>query len=357
MPDMPANPFPTDAARWDAVTRRDAAADGAFWYSVATTGVYCRPSCAARPALRANVGFHASPAAAEGAGFRPCKRCRPTEPPFAERQAAAIAAACRSIDATLAAGDPLPPLDTLAAAAGLSRFHFHRVFRSVAGVTPKGYADARRAERLRAGLAGGGSVTAALYDAGFQASSRFYAASGGLLGMRPTAWRDGGRGARIRFAVGQCSLGAILVAATEAGVCAITLGEDPAVLLADLQARFPKADLVGADAGFEATVAEVIALVEAPRAGLALPLDLRGTAFQQRVWQALRAIPPGSTATYTQIAQAIGAPRAVRAVAAACAANPTAVAVPCHRVVRLDGDLAGYRWGLERKRTLLAREA
>jgi len=349
--------YSTGAARWAAVTQRDPGADGVFWYSVATTGVYCRPSCAARPALRKNVAFHASCAEAEAAGFRPCKRCRPDEASQAERQARTVAAACRAIDTALAAGEPAPDLDALAAASGFSRFHFHRVFRAVAGVTPKAYADARRALRVRQELAGGASVTAALYDAGFNASSRFYAASPKMLGMTPSAYRDGGRAQRIRFAIGECSLGSILVAATERGVCAIQFGEHPEQLLADLLARFPKAELLGGDADFEAMVAQVVGMVEAPHEARAeLPLDLRGTAFQQRVWQALRAIPAGGTATYSQIAAAIGAPRAIRAVASACAANPAAVAIPCHRVVRRDGDLAGYRWGLARKRALLARE-
>ncbi|WP_245903642.1 bifunctional DNA-binding transcriptional regulator/O6-methylguanine-DNA methyltransferase Ada [Humitalea rosea] len=350
--------FPTEAARWDAVANRDPTADDAFWYSVATTGVYCRPSCAARLALRKNVAFHLSCAAAEAAGFRPCKRCRPNEASLAARQADAVAAACRRIDAALAAGEPVPGLEALARPSGLSPFHFHRVFRAIAGVTPRAFAAARRAGRVRAGLAAGASVTAALYDAGFNASSRFYAATPDMLGMTPSAYRDGGRAQRIRFAIGECSLGSILVAATEQGVCAIQFGDDPAALLADLQSRFPKAELLGGDAAFETMVAQVVGLVEAPHATQrALPLDLRGTAFQQRVWQALRAIPPGGTATYTEIAARIGAPRAIRAVASACAANPAAVAIPCHRVVRRDGDLAGYRWGIERKRALLARES
>ena len=352
------NLFPTEAARWDAVARRDPAADGVFWYSVASTGVYCRPSCAARLALRKNVGFHDSRAAAEAAGFRPCKRCRPNEASLASRQAEVVASACRSIDAALEAGDPVPGLEALAQASGLSPFHFHRVFRAIAGVTPRAFAAARRAGRVRAELAGGAQVTAALYDAGFNASSRFYAASPDMLGMTPSAYRDGGRAQRIRFAIGECSLGSILVAATEQGVCAIQFGEDPEALLTDLQARFPKAELLGGDAAFETMVAQVVGMVEAPHAGQgALPLDLRGTAFQQRVWQALRGIPPGGTATYTEIAARIGAPRAIRAVASACAANPIAVAIPCHRVVRMDGNLAGYRWGIERKRALLARES
>lgn len=344
--------FADDASRWAAVQRRDRAADGQFLYSVKTTGVYCRPSCAARPARRENVAFHADPAAAEAAGFRACKRCRPAGPSRAETQAAAVAAACRTIDAA----EELPDLDTLAAGAGMSRFHFHRIFKSVTGVTPKAYAAARRAERMRAALAGGAGVTEALYDAGYNANSRFYAESAERLGMRPSAYRAGGKGAVVRFAVGDCSLGAVLVAATEKGVCAILLGDDPEGLVRDLQDRFAQAELVGADADFEATVARVVGLIDTPNCSLDLPLDVRGTAFQQQVWDALRRIPVGRTASYLDIATAIGRPSAVRAVAQACGANALAVAIPCHRVVRSDGDLSGYRWGVERKRELLKRE-
>jgi AraC family transcriptional regulator of adaptative response/methylated-DNA-[protein]-cysteine methyltransferase len=345
--------YATDAARWEAVKRRDRAADGVFYYSVRSTGVYCRPSCGARLPRRENVAFHASPAAAEKAGFRACKRCRPTEAGLAERQAAAVAQACRLIERA----DEVPSLAALAQSAGMSRFHFHRVFKQVTGVTPKAYAAAHRARRVRTALGARGSVTEAIYDAGFNSSGRFYAASTDLLGMTPRDFRAGGTGAAIRFAVGQCSLGAILVAATHKGVCAITLGDDPDALVRDLQDRFAKARLIGGDAEFEKLVAKVVGFVEAPAQGLDLPLDLRGTAFQQRVWQALQKIPAGRTATYTEIAKRIGRPKAVRAVAAACADNPVAVAIPCHRVVRLDGNLAGYRWGIARKRALLDKEA
>lgn len=350
--DRPVPSFATDDARWQAVERRDRAADGAFYYSVLTTGVYCRPSCAARRARRENVAFHAGCAAAEAAGFRPCQRCRPNEAPLAERQAAAVAKACRLIEEA----DETPNLDALAEAAGMSRFHFHRVFKSVTGVTPKAYADGHRAERVRDELAQRATVTEAIYGAGFNSSGRFYAASSDLLGMTPTAFRAGGNGAAIRFAVGECSLGSILVAATGKGVCAILFGDDPDALVRDLQDRFPKARLIGADRDFEQLVATVVGFVEAPAQGLDLPLDVRGTAFQQRVWQALREIPSGSTASYAEIARRIGQPKAVRAVAQACASNGIAVAIPCHRVVRNDGALSGYRWGVERKRALLERE-
>ena len=346
-------PFASDEERLAAIRRRDPAADDAFVYAVRTTGVYCRPSCAARPARRENVSFHASNAAAAAAGFRPCKRCRPDEAARAERSAALIALACRRIEQA----ETAPTLTALAEEAGLSPFHFHRIFKAVTGVTPKAYAVAHRSKRLTTELHSAATVTEALYAAGFNASSRFYATAPGRLGMTPTAYREGGAGAAIRFAVGACSLGAILVAATTKGVCAILLGDDPDLLVRDLQDRFPRAGLVGGDADFEAMVAQAVGLVEAPAIGTDLPLDIGGTAFQQRVWEALRAIPAGTTATYTEVATAIGRPAAVRAVAQACAANPLAVAIPCHRVVRLDGALSGYRWGVERKRTLLAREA
>ncbi len=345
--------FDADAQRWDAVQRRDARADGGFFYSVRTTGVYCRPSCAARLARRENVAFHATCADAERAGFRPCKRCRPNEAPLAERQAAAVAQACRMIDAA----ETPPSLEELASAVGMSRYHFHRVFKASTGVTPKAYADAHRANRVRAELPRRATVTDAVYEAGFNSNGRFYEQTSRTLGMQPRDYRAGGNGASIRFAVGQCSLGSILVAATERGVCAITLGDDPDMLVRDLQDRFPSATLTGGDAAFETWVATVVGFVEAPRLGLDLPLDVRGTAFQQRVWRALCEIPAGSTASYADIAIQVGTPKAVRAVAQACAANSLAVAIPCHRVVRKDGALSGYRWGVERKRELLKREA
>ncbi len=342
-----------DEARWAAVQRRDRGADGSFYYSVRTTGVYCRPSCPARLARRENVSFHRSCEEAERAGFRPCKRCRPDEAGLPERRAAAVAKACRLIETT----EEMLDLEALAKSVSMSRFHFHRVFKSLTGVTPRAYAAAHRAQRLREELPGSRSVTEAIYGAGFNSSGRFYSSSSQVLGMTPTRFRAGGRGASIRFAVGECSLGSIVVAATDKGVCAILLGDEPEALVDDLQDRFPEAKLFGGDSDFEQWVAKVVGFVEAPSLGLDLPLDVRGTAFQQRVWQALRKIPPGSTATYSEIAKRIGAPKSVRAVAQACASNAIAVAIPCHRVVRTDGSLSGYRWGVERKRALLDREA
>ena len=264
-----------------------------------------------------------------------------------------VAAACRMIEA---AEEP-PSLDELARRAGISRFYFHRVFKEVTGVTPKAYAAACRAARVRGELTKGASVTGAIFDAGYNASSRFYEEADRRLGMRPTQYRDGGRDARIKFAIGECSLGSILIAATERGVCAIDFGDDPEQLLNGLQDRFPRAELIGGDAEFERMAASVLSYVEDPHGSLDLPLDIRGTAFQQKVWEALRAIPPGQTASYADVAQRIGQPRAVRAVAQACGANKIAVAIPCHRVVRTDGALSGYRWGVERKEALLSREA
>ena len=344
--------YNSETARWAAVQARDGGADGVFWYSVKSTGVYCRPSCAARPALRCNVAFHDSRNAAEAAGFRPCLRCKPDQAPLAERQAALVAHACRLIDAS----DAVPDLDTLALACAMSRFHFHRVFKLHTGITPKAYAAAARAARMAHELSGAPTVTDAIYAAGFGSSGRFYAGARERLGMTATRYRAGGSGATIRFAIGQCSLGAILVAATSIGICAILMGDDAGQLARDLQDRFPAAELVGADGRFEETVAKVVGLVEAPGIGLDLPLDVRGTVFQRRVWQALRQVPVGATVSYAQLAARIGMPSGARAVAGACAANPVAVAIPCHRVVRSDGALSGYRWGVERKKALLERE-
>lgn len=344
--------------RWADVLARARAADGRFVYAVRSTGVYCRPSCCARTALPQNVEFHASPADAERAGFRACKRCRPDLPSRRaghDDHAALIAELCRHIERT----EVSPTIAELARRAGLSPFHLHRLFKAATGLTPRQYAHAQRAQRLRAQLAaaGDGGVTDAIYAAGYNASSRFYEQSDALLGMTPTRYRAAGAGETIRFAIGECSLGAILVAASDKGICAILLGDDPDELLRDVQQQFARATLVGGDADFEQWVARVVALVEAPATDHALPLDVRGTAFQQRVWQALRKVPSGCTLSYSELAQRLGLPRSVRAVASAVAANPLAVAIPCHRVVRLDGDIAGYRWGVQRKRALQARES
>lgn len=339
--------------RWAAVASRDASADGAWVYSVGTTGVYCRPSCGARTPLAENVTFHLTAAEAAAAGYRPCMRCAPDGDSPAVRKAAIVADLVRFIERA----EEVPRLAALARHAGLSESYTHRLFRAATGLTPRQYALQVRAHRAREALAEAATITDAVYAAGFSSGSGFYARTDRILGMKPTAYRAGGVGERIVFAVGETSLGPILAASTARGVCAILLGDEPEALVHDLERRFPNAELVGGDADFERTVALVVGLVEHPAAGLELPLDVRGTAFQQRVWAALRDIPAGETSSYAQVAARIGAPHATRAVAGACAANSLAVAIPCHRVVRTDGSLSGYRWGVERKRVLLEREA
>ncbi|MBT1260326.1 bifunctional DNA-binding transcriptional regulator/O6-methylguanine-DNA methyltransferase Ada [Pseudomonas sp. VS40] len=338
--------------RWAAILARDPKADTLFVYGVKTTGVYCRPSSASRLPRPENIEFFDTPAQAEAAGYRASKRAAGDQTQLAAQHAQLVADACRHIEQA----DTPPSLNALALQANLSPFHFHRVFKAVTGLTPKGYASAHRSRKVRDSLKASHSVTDALYDAGFNSNSRFYASANQLLGMTPSDYKAGGTNNAILFAVGQCSLGAILVAQSARGVCAILLGDDPDQLVRDLQDQFPKAELVGADQRFEQLVAQVVGFIEAPALGLDLPLDLRGTAFQERVWRALRDIPPGSTASYAQIAKRIGAPTSFRAVAQACGANSLAVAIPCHRVVRSNGELSGYRWGVERKQQLLARE-
>lgn len=338
--------------RWASVVARDPEADGKFYYTVKTTGVYCRPSCAARPARPENVGFYPTREEAENAGFRPCKRCHPDRPSLVEQYAAKVTQACRIIEELESA----PSLEVLARQVSMSVYHFHRIFKQITGLTPRQYAAAQREKKVRRELGRGSAVTNAIFDAGYNSSSRFYEKSNRILGMTPSSYRAGGIKAEIRFAIGECSLGSILVAQSDRGICAILLGDDPDKLVRDLQDSFPRANLVGGDTNFEQLVARVVGFIETPNIGLDLPLDVRGTAFQQRVWQVLCEIPVGQTASYTEIAKRIGSPAAVRAVAQACATNKLAVAIPCHRVVRNDGTLAGYRWGVERKRTLLEKE-
>ena len=339
--------------RWASVVARDPQPPLKFCYSVKTTGVYCRPSCAARLPKPENVQFHATCEDAEKAGFRPCKRCKPNQASLVEQHAEKIASACRLIESS----ETPPSLELLAQHVGLSAYHFHRVFKATTGLTPKEYAAAHRDKLVRKTLSKSDTVTDAIYDAGYNSNSRFYETANQVLGMTPSNYRAGGSQTNIRFAVGECSLGSILVAQSDRGICAILLGDDPDALARDLQDQFPQANLIGGNASFEQLVAKVVGFVEAPALGLDLPLDVRGTAFQQRVWQSLRKIPVGSTASYTDIAKLIGSPKSVRAVAQACGANALAVAIPCHRVVRNDGALSGYRWGVERKRALLEKEA
>lgn len=339
-------------ARWDSLVRRDRAADGAFVYSVITTGVYCRPSCGARQPRQENVRFFTNAEEAERAGFRACKRCKPKGADPAAENSARVLELCRLIDRS---GHTLS-LQALAAQAGISRFHLHRTFKAVTGMTPGEYSAARRAARMRSSLQDSASVTEAIYQAGYSSSSRFYEEAGRVLGMKPTEFRAGGAKAEIAVAIGDSSLGKVLVAQTERGVCAVLLGDEQERLMLDLRRRFPKATLRPGSAEQQAMVVRVVALIERPASAVDLPLDIQGTAFQKRVWKALQAIQPGKRATYSEIAAAVKMPQGARAIAGACAANPLAVVVPCHRVVRKDGALSGYRWGIERKRTLLERE-
>ena len=345
--------YSTEQARWEALVRRDRQADGAFVYGVATTGVYCRPACSSRLPNRENVRFFDTFKEAEEAGFRPCKRCNPRSLEGQEMHADAIARVCELIDE---AEEP-PTLAELADAVGLSPSYLHRLFKKMVGVTPKQYAMEKRLGDVRERLQTDATVTEALYGAGFGASSRFYEDITGKLGMRPSEYRNGAQGMRIHSAVTPSYLGWVQVAATASGICAIDIADSPDDLRARLRARFPKANLVEDDPNFQVLVSQVLAFMESPQDGLDLPLDVQGTAFQRRVWMALREIPPGSTVSYGEIAARIGYPRAARAVAGACAANPIAVAIPCHRVVRSDGDLGGYRWGQERKSKLQEQEA
>lgn len=335
--------------RWSRVLSRDPEADGEFLYGVRTTGVFCRPSCPARRPRPENVTFFASADSARQAGFRACQRCRPDRP---ADPAAEVARLCRLLDTA----DEAPGLAALARSAGLSPFQLHRRFQAALGLSPKAFAAGRRADRFRRALRSGRSVTEAIYDAGFGSSAAVYRQADRLLGMTPSAFRAGGQAATLHVATSPCSLGTVLVAVTERGVCAILLGDDAAALERSLAQQFPRAARVPATGAMAAVVGRVVALVEDPARPVRLPLDLRGTAFQLRVWEALTRIPAGRTMSYAELAAAVGAPSAARAVARACATNHLAVAIPCHRVIRGDGDLSGYRWGIERKRALLARE-
>lgn len=351
-------PAETSETRWNKVLNRDAKADGQFVFAVVTTGIYCRPSCPARHAKRQNVRFFDTAEQAEQAGFRPCLRCRPDDKKtlleqYDERYSQLVLEACRYIDSA----QGVPSLAEIARAVGTGPSHLHRLFKSVLGISPKNYADQQRATKMRTIVENADtSITEAIYEAGYSSSSRFYDRSKAMFGMTATAYRAGGNGLEIRYATGQSALGAVLVAASDKGIVAILLGDDGQALVQDLERRFPRARLMAADNAFASVVADVIRLVEKPARQVDLPLDLQGTAFQQRVWQALRTIPAGETISYSELAERIGAPKSARAVAQACAANKIAVAVPCHRVVRNDGGISGYRWGVERKQELLQRE-
>ena len=342
-----------DDPRWKAFVTRDPLAVGQFYTAVITTGIYCRPTCSARLPKPENVQFFDTCQAAEHAGYRPCKRCKPEQIEQENEIIGMITKVCRILEME----EEIPSLNQLAAIAGMSKFHFHRLFKKTTGLTPREYAATRRETRLRENITRKNTITEAIYDAGYNANSRFYEKSNQVLGMTPTIYRSGGKDMKIRYAIGDSSLGLILIAESERGLCSIMLGDDPDQLMQDLRKRFPKADLIPGESEFEQHVARVINFVESPKIGLDLPLDIQGTVFQQRVWQALRLIPPGMTASYAEIASRIGSPKGARAVAQACATNYLAVAIPCHRVVHTDGSVSGYRWGVERKKALLKRES
>ena len=342
----------TDERRWQAVCERDASADGQFVFAVLTTGVCCRPSCRSRRALRENVRFYPDVASAQAEGFRPCKRCQPEKTDPQQQKVEKVAAACRLLEQET----PLT-LEALARQLAVSPFHFHRLFKSVTGMTPKAWQQAWRARRLREALGQGAKITDAALSAGFPDSSSYYQQADAALGMTGRQFRRGGEDLDITWVCGDGPLGRYLVAESERGVCAVLPGESDALLCAELASLFPNARLHPGDEAFRQRVAQVFSHLDDHRQPFSLPLDLRGTAFQLQVWQALRQIPAGETRSYRQVAQSIGRPRAVRAVASACAANKLALVIPCHRVVREDGALSGYRWGTARKALLLAREA
>jgi len=344
--------YDTEEARWKAVINRDADAVGSFLYAVKTTGIFCVPGCASRQPKRENVLFYDTPAQAQADGFRPCKRCRPDDPAHADIRSDRIVAACRAIEQS----DEMPSLAALAAEAGLSPSHFQRLFTDHVGVSPKIYGQAVRDAKVRVALEAGTPVTQAIFDAGYGSASRFYERSKAALGMDAATYRKGGQGMDIRYAYAESHLGPILAAFTENGVCSIEFGENTQALLASLRDRFPQASLRDGGPHLQDQLAEIVAFIKTPQSGLSLPLDIQGTAFQQRVWKELQAIPAGQTRTYTQVAEALGQPDAARAVASACAQNRIAVAIPCHRVIRKSGELAGYHWGLERKKALLDSE-
>jgi AraC family transcriptional regulator, regulatory protein of adaptative response / methylated-DNA-[protein]-cysteine methyltransferase len=354
-------------ARWKAVQNRDKGADGSFVYAVRSTGVYCKPSCPSRRPRRDYVDFFLLPARAEQKGFRACKRCKPQFARVQDARTEAVARVCREIDRQLQSGDG-PANDgrrsdfrlTLAAlgsGAGMSEHQLERAFGRVMGISPRQYADAQRMKFLKSRLKKGDDVTTALYEAGFGSSSRLYERAPGHLGMTPAAYRQGGAGMEIRYTIVNSPLGRLLVGATERGISALYLGKEDAPLESALRKEYPRAEIRHDRNGMQNWVGRILEHLRGQEPNLDLPTDVQATAFQRRVWEELRKIPYGTTKTYSQVARAIGRPTAIRAVARACATNPVSVVVPCHRVVREDGNLAGYRWGLERKRELIEHES
>ncbi len=356
-PALLTQPFANDPeARWRAVVDRDAAFDGRFVYAVRSTGVFCRPSCPSRRPRRERVAFYPDPAAAAAAGFRACRRCRPAEAAPADPTRERVLAACRAIERRVAEGER-PTLEALGAEVGLSPSHLQRVFKRTLGVSPREWAARCRSERLKAGLRRGESILESLYDAGFGSTSRVYGSADARLGMTPGRYRRGGRGLVIRHATARTPLGWLLVAATPRGVCRVALGSSARALTAELRRELPEAEIAAEDAELRGWLEELATWLAGERTWPELPVDVRGTAFQCRVWQALREIPEGSTATYAEVARRVGRATAARAVARACATNPAALAIPCHRVVPASGGEGGYRWGARRKRALLENEA
>jgi AraC family transcriptional regulator of adaptative response/methylated-DNA-[protein]-cysteine methyltransferase len=349
---MKNNALLNDESRWQAVLDRNPKADGQFVFAVQTTGIYCRPSCRARHALRQNVHFYADANAAQAAGFRACKRCQPDKADPQQQRIDNVAKACRLLEQ-----ERTLTLDELAREVAVSPYHFHRLFKSVTGMTPRAWQQAWRARKLRETLTTSESITDAVLAAGFPASSNYYRQADNALGMTAKQYRRGGDDQRVRYTLHSCALGRCLVAASSRGICAVLPGDNDEVLIGELQQIFPHAQREEADEVFSLHVMQVIALLDGQRTTIQLPLDIRGTAFQQQVWQALRDIPAGETRSYQQVAESINKPKAVRAVASACAANKLALIIPCHRVVKQSGALSGYRWGIARKAELLRREA
>ncbi len=342
-----------DQARWQIIAARKKAFDGSFVYGVRSTRIYCRPSCPSRRPRRDQVAFFSTPAAARQSGFRPCRRCRPDSSSAPAPQIARLERVCRYIESNL---ESTPTLAVLAEHVGVSPAYLQRSFKAALGITPRQYADARRLERFKQEVETGATITGALYGAGYGSTSRLYERSNSQLGMTPATYRKGGLGAHIRYATTSCPLGRLLVAATERGVCAVSLGDDDAVLRNALRAEYPRAHVSRDDEALTGWLDSIVAHLAGQRQELDLPLDIRATAFQRRVWETLRRIPYGETRTYSEMAHELGSPAAARAVGQACASNPVSLLIPCHRAIRADGELGGYRWGVERKRSLLEKE-